>query len=77
MIQKAQNYSAYSEFLSEFRINPRIQNYSAYSELLSVFRITQRILLSRGRAERRARNVSHLDRPWGVLSAYHALILVT
>ena len=75
MIQKAQNYSAYSEFLSEFRITPRIQNYSTYSELLSMFRITQRIHLSRGRAERRARNVSHLD-PWGVLSAYHALILV-
>ena len=76
MIQKAQNYSAYSEFLSEFRITPRIQNYSTYSELLSVFRITQRIHFLRGRAERRARNVSHLDRPWGVLSAYHALILV-
>ena len=55
---------------------PRIQNYSTYSELLHVFRITQRIHFLRGRAERRARNVSHLDRPWGVVSAYHALILV-
>ena len=76
MIQKAQNYSAYSELLSVFRITPRIQNYSTYSELLHVFRITQRIHFLRGRAERRARNVSHLDRPRGVLSAYHALILV-
>ena len=37
MIQKAQNYSAYSELLHVFRITPRIQNYSTYSELLSVF----------------------------------------
>ena len=76
MIQKAQNYSAYSELLNVFKITQRIQNYSTYSELLHVFRITQRIHFLRGRAERRARNVSHLDRPWGVLSAYHALILV-
>ena len=62
--QRIQNYSAYSELLSVFRITPRIQNYSAYSELLNVFRITQRIHFLRGRAERRARNVSHLDRPW-------------
>ena len=65
-----------SELLSVFKITQRIQNYSTYSELLHVFRITQRIHFLRGRAERRARNVSHLDRPWGVLSAYHALILV-
>ena len=52
----------------------KAQNYSAYSELLHVFRITQRIHFLRGRAERRARNVSHS--PGGVLSAYHALILV-
>ena len=81
MIQKAQNYSELLAFLSEFRIELlsilRItHDVLTYSELLSIFRITQRIHLSRGRAERRARNVSHLDRPWGVLSAYHALILV-
>ena len=82
MIQKAQNYSELLAFLSEFRIELlsvlRItHDVLTYSELLSIFRITQRIHLSRGRAERRARNVSHLDRPWGVLSAYHALILVS
>ena len=81
MIQKAQNYSELLAFLSEFRIELlsilRItHDVLTYSELLSIFRITQSIHLSRGRAERRARNVSHLDRPWGVLSAYHALILV-
>ena len=37
MIQKAQNYSTYSELLNVFRITPRIQNYSTYSELLNVF----------------------------------------
>ena len=31
MIQKAQNYSAYSELLHVFRITQHIQNYSAYS----------------------------------------------
>ena len=69
MIQKAQNYSAYSEFLSEFRITPRTQNYSAYSELLSVFTFYE------GEPKGEP-GTSHLDRPWGVLSAYHALILV-
>ena len=37
MIQKAQNYSTYSELLHVLRITPRIQNYSTYSELLSIF----------------------------------------
>ena len=101
MIQKAQNYSAYSELLSVFRITQRIQNYSAYSELLSVFRITQRIqnysayseLLSVFRITPHIQNYSAYSLftrasrkasperltfrpPVGVLSAYHALILV-
>ena len=63
MIHKAQNYSAYSELLSVFRITPRIQNYSAYSLFT--------------RASRKASPERFTFRPpVGVLSAYHALILV-
>ena len=63
MIQKAQNYSAYSELLHVFRITPRIQNYSAYSLFT--------------RASRKASPERLTFRPpVGVLSAYHALILV-
>ena len=83
MIQKAQNYSAYSELLYVFRITPRIQNYSTYSELLHVFRITQHIQNYSAyslftRASRKASPERLTFRPpVGVLSAYHALILVT
>ena len=65
--QRIQNYSTHSELLNVFRIT------ATYSELLNVFRITQHIHFLRGRAERRARNVSHLDRPWASSVAYHAL----
>ena len=69
MIQKAQNYSAYSELLHVLRITPRIQNYSTYSELLSIFTFYEGE--PKGEPERLT-----FRPPVGVLSAYHALILV-
>ena len=61
--QRIQNYSTYSELLHVFRITPRIQNYSAYSLFT--------------RASRKASPERLTFRPpVGVLSAYHALILV-
>ena len=75
MIQKAQNYSAYSELLSVFSITQRIQNYSAYSELLSVFRITPRIQNYSTYSELLSVFTFHEGEPKGEPGRFHILTL--